>query len=409
MQAAEALAGTRRPDYGEFLHTPVGTLRSYVDADSRPLCGEAAVDDPVFRASLEQRRCRYAGSRQDHPLPMNASALKQMTKNWDRILATAAALRRLCAAGGGASVDEELAQGMRVACAGVFLPLYLLYRGREPMANGEVPGFVSGLHKASIDIATSIQLMLVEGFASSAAAAPHGGGAVRRIEDFVESEGLLVGHKGVCAGPPQLIHELLEAMLHGRGRHLDQGAAALEALGDLGGVRAYADELLRIWIGKYVVVAYNGRLMDALEARLAPGAFRAADFDARVREHRMRAGLPALISKVIARQERSLRALEQGQFARLLRALEPGVPSALFAHAAADWRDGAREPVERAMVAAARMEELALRFFAATETGIRAALGLGGSPRALSDEDMASVFGPSARLYLHDYRQMREA
>jgi len=60
------------------------------------------------------------------------------------------------------------------------------------------------------------------------------------------------------------------------------------------------------------------------------------------------------------------------------------------------------------MVAAGRMEELALRFFAATESGIRAALGLGGSSRALSDEDLASVFGPSARRHLEDHLQMRE-
>jgi hypothetical protein len=207
----------QRVDYEEFLYTPVGALRRYVDRDSRPLCGEAVVNDPAFRATVEQRCCHYAGSRHNHPLPMNASALRQMTKNWDEILVTANALRALFTTAP-AALSDSLALGMRVAYAGVCMPLFLLYRATDPMSDGQVPGFVSGLHKASIDIATSIQLMLVESFKDDGGVQTlQSDGIVQSILDFVERRGLLVGQKGVCAGPPQLIRELLEVMVHGRG------------------------------------------------------------------------------------------------------------------------------------------------------------------------------------------------
>jgi hypothetical protein len=428
----------RRADYEEFLHTPVGALRRYLDGDSRPLCAEAAAEDPTFRASLERRRCHYAGSRQDHCLPMNASALKQMTKNWDKILSTADVLRRLFA-GGPVSSTGGLALGMRVAYAGACLPLFLLYRASDPMGDRQVPGFVSGLHKASIDIAGSCQLMLIESFKERPAKPPPPEEIVQAILDFVEREGLLIGQKGVCAGPPQLIRELLDAMLHGRGRRLDEGSAAVGQLGDLRPVRLYVDELVRIWVGRHLVVAYNGRLMDRLEERLraaGAGAWRAAELDARIREHRARESHPALVSKVIARQEQALRSLDAAQYGSLLRAIELAAGGlarpaqrepaqreparALLEHAGADPGSAEQIPalarlrrvlesgvsgrtpdlVLGALLAAARMEQLALRFFASTEPNIRAALGLSGASRPLSSEDLSAVFGPSPRQHL---------
>jgi len=430
----EAIGRTRpqRGDYEEFLHTPVGALRRYVDRDSRPLCGEAIIDDPAFRKSLEQRACHYAGSRRDHPLPMNVSALRQMTHNWNEILATANALRALFTARQAATPDS-LALGMRVAYGGMCLPLFLLYRATDPMSDGQVPGFVSSLHKASIDIATSTQLMLAESFKQGGPEAALMAEVVPGILDFVEREGLLVGQKGVCAGPPQLIRELLEVMVHGRGRRLGEPSTALDELGDLTGALPYVDELIKIWIGKHLVIAHNARLMDALEERArAIGAtgVQAADVDARIREHRARESHPVLLSNVIARQDRVLRSLDFPQYERLLRAVETGASflewtdrapaNRLLQHARAGIAgEDSAETLEKvrwiagdglderlmdfavcALLNAVRMEQLALRFFASTETNIKAALGLTGAPKALSTQDLTAVFGMTPRQYL---------
>jgi hypothetical protein len=431
-QESAAWTPLQRTDYEEFLHTPVGVLRRYVDRDSRPLCGEAIVDDPQFRKGIEQRSCPYAGSRRGHPLPMNASALKQMTRNWDEILATANALRTLFAEDPPAAAGS-LASGMRVAYAGICLPLFLLYRATEPMGDGQVPGFVSGLHKASIDIATSVQLMLVEGFKEGDPQALPSESVVQGILDFVEREGLLVGQKGVCAGPPQLIRELLDVMVHGRGRRLSEKAASLDELGDLAGVVPYVDELMKIWIAKHLVIAHNARLMDTLEERamaMGVGGLRAADVDAGIREHRVRESHPVLVSNVIARQERASRSLDSRQYERLLRTIEEAGESLrwtdrepadlLLEHARTELGGEEQEAtlpkVRRivnehlddrvadlaiaALLNAARMEQLALRFFASTEASIKAALGLSRTSRSLSSKDLASVFGVTPRQYL---------
>jgi len=423
----------QRADYEEFLHTPIGVLRRYVDRDSRPLCGEAVVDDSVFRESLEQRRCPYAGSRHDHALPMNASALKQMTHNWDEILVTANALRTLFATGP-AGLAGSVALGMRVAYAGVCLPLFLLYRAAGPMRDGEVPGFVSGLHKASIDVATSTQLMLVESFGEDdGRQTPSSDGVVQAIIDFVEREGLFVGQKGVCAGPPQLIRELLEVMVHGRWRRSGRKSGAVEQLGELTGLGAYVDELSKIWIAKHLLIAHNARLMDRLERRAGAACLSAAEVDARIREHRARESHPVLVSNVIARQERASRSLDDAQYGRLLRMLEaaagllawPGdrqSANRLLEHALAglageeqaeilpnvkriaDHRlDGQVATLTvAALIDASRMEQLALRFFASTEANIKSALGLPGTSRPLSSQDLAAVFGMTPGRYLAD-------
>jgi hypothetical protein len=425
-------AGPQRADYEEFLRTPVGALRAYVDRDARPLCGEAIVDDPAFRATIDHRRCHYAGSRHGHALPMNASALKQMTKNWDEILAVANTLRILFA-GGPVPVAEGLASAMRVAYGGVCLPLFLLYRAAAPWGDAQVPGFVSGLHKASIDIATSTQLMLVEGFNAAGPESPPSDGVVQDIVDFVEREGILVGQKGVCAGPPQLIRELLEAMVHGRGRRLTGASDAVEELGDLTRAAPYVDELIKIWIAKHLVIAHNGRLMDTLEARanaLGAGGLSAADVDAGIREHRARESHPVLVSNVIARQEQASRSLDAGQYGRLLCAVEAAAASLawvdrepanrLLEHAragsASEERAQAFPKVRRiaddrldsgiadlavaALLDAVKMEQLALRYFASTEANIRNALGLSGISRPLSTDDLTAVFGMTPSDYL---------
>lgn len=427
MTAPGARPAPRRVDYEEFLHSPVGALRRYTDRDARPLCGEAVVNDPAFRATLEQRRCHYAGSRHDHPLPMNLSALKQMTRNWDAILATASALRAMLAGPGSAA--GGLVLGMRVAYAGVCLPLYLLYRADDAMGDGRVPGFVSGLHKASIDIATSIQLLLLESFHGDDGPAPWSHGGIQDLLDFVEREGLLVGQRGVCAGPPHLIRELLEVMLDGRGGRRHENRTAVAELGDLGGLRAYVDELTAIWVGKHVVGACNARLLDALDDRArAAGldSWRVREVDAQIREHRTRESHPVLVSNVVARQERAIRSLDGARFHRLLQAIGEAAGSLagpggrrcardLLDHAG---RQSAASPpvtspeleplldgrvpdfVLAALLDAARMEQLALRFFASTEPNLRAALGTAEAARTLSSRDLAAVFGVLPREHI---------
>ena len=53
-----------------------------------------------------------------------------------------------------------------------------------------------------------------------------------------------------------------------------------------------------------------------------------------------------------------------------------------------------------ALLDAAKMEQLALRFFTSTEANIRTALGLSGTPRPFSPLDLTGVFGVMPKEYL---------
>jgi hypothetical protein len=408
-----------RAAYEELLLSPVGALSRYRDADGRPLCGEAIVSDPEFRSRLELRRCPYPGSRRHHALPMNASALKQMTRSWPLLLGTAELLRRALGTTAGAPTTARL---MRAASAAVCLPLYLLHRAARPMGDGEVPGFVSGLHKASIDIATGAQLMLIDD-----PRAPFERG---RLLEFVERHGLFIGAVGVCAGPPLMVEEL-SRVLAGDGEAPAQGIeGAAAALGDLGGLAAYADAIVELTLARQMIGAHLRRGTAALRARCA--AIAAAHSDTRAFERLCdvldRHPVPTRPSEVIQRQDRTLEELPVEKHRALIdalaearTALTPSPARASGAELLAHLR-GAPPPdpaevgqvvqlagpgaepfaiaLAEAIVDAARLERRARSFYTSIEVAIRGALGQEGGADALTSEQLASVFGPSPARYL---------
>lgn len=459
-------AAASRMAYEELLLSPVGALTRYRDADGRPLCGEALIDEPSFRASLELKRCPYAGSRKHHELPMNVSALKQMTRNWDDALGTARLLGRMLVGQRGliseaSEVSEAGATSgaprgpvhlMRVAYAAVCLPLYLLYRGQGPMLDGAVPGFVSGLHKASIDIATGAQLLLV---------LSHSGERWDgTLHQFIEHQRLLIGGIGVCAGPPHMIDEIVAVMSNDPAAEAQalgkDSAGAEDALGELGGMTGYADAVLEIVAARHLIGAYLRRRMDALVAASAALAEAQPELpepsELRARHQRLadavaRHPVPTRPSEIIQRQERALRQLPPEAFAALLDAVaqsrgalttSSAAGAALVAHA----RGGAPDPaavsrvlqlagagagervsaspvdawlttVAEAIVDVARLEQLAIAALAETEAAIERSLGrsLGRgaaeqAPAHLTSDELARVFGVSPVRYLGELLEL---
>jgi hypothetical protein len=409
--------------YEELLLSPVGALTRYRDADARPLCGEAIVTDPEFRAQLELKRCPYAGTRKHHPLPMNVSALKQMTRHWSDVLGTA---RLLGHALGGATTagPSATARLMRVAYGAMCLPLYLLYRATSPMRDGEVPGFVSGLHKASIDIATGAQLMLL---------LAHGGDiSTGSLLELVEHEGLLIGAAGVCAGPPHMINELLDAMTGSHAAPSADRGLVERALGDLTGLVGYVDALLELTVARQIIGAYIRRRVDALVIRCAsiaatdPGV---RELNARLGDAAARHPVPTRPSEIIQRQDRVLREMPAAVYDALIAVVEHGravlTPSGadaagaeLLAHARRSAPPDRAEvsrviqlaerpaddpwttEIAEAIVDSARLEQLALAFYSSIEATIGRALGRSAPSTPLTSEQLARVFGTSPARYL---------
>lgn len=445
-------AAARRMAYEELLLSPVGALTRYHDADGRPLCGEALIDDPAFRASLELRRCPYAGSRKHHELPMNVSALKQMTKNWENALGTARLLGRLithgaAAGAGGSDEPRGTLHLMRVAYACVALPLFLLYREHAPMPDRGVPGAVSGLHKASIDIATGAQLLLVLSYSGE----PWPG----TLHEFIEHHKLLIGSIGVCAGPPHMIDEIAAVMSNDVSAPATDTGYAERTLGELGGVVGYADAVLEVVVIRHLLGAYVRRRIDRLlhdtEQLLRGQEARPEHAGMRVLQEQLRATVarhpvPTRPSEIIQRQDQVIRHLPAHAYDALLAAVESGrralstasvAGGELLAHARrskADPSDIARvvglagspglasrglaEPwlaaVAEALVDTATLEHLALDALAELEHVIVRSLAgrpVGGGAIAgtwldgdrvprLTSEELGRVFGVSPVRYL---------
>lgn len=408
-----------RAPHEELLHSPVGALVPYRDADGRPLCGEALIEDAAFRAGLELRRCPYAGSRRHHALPMNVSALRQMTRAWDEILATAHLLwRSFGTREADAGALPSVWPLMRTAHAAMCLPLYLLFRADAPLRDGEVPGFVSGLHKAAIDLTTASQLQLL---LEHSGQRWHGS-----VHELVEAHGLFIGQKGVCAGPPHLIDELERAL---RGQHAPAAAvlARVEtALGDLSGLPCYVDALLELAAARHLVAATWRRRLDALREAAARATGEPALAE-RLRAEIDAHPIPSRPSEIIVRQERLLHALSAPAFDELLAAFAHGLERLLAVETRAPGHalvQAARvQPVgdrARALVAAtgapgpltleiaAATDELAqlsrhlLAFAAGLEAALTRALGYApGAPAApLAQHALDGAIGVTPARYL---------
>src|SRR6185436_8610997 len=102
---------------------------------------------------------------------------------------------------------------MRVGYAAAWLPLYLIHRAHHPLLSGEIPAFVSGLHKSTIDVASTVQLMAFEALCQGHADRLTGTIRGEAISDYAETHGFFIGGQGVCAGPPAMIQAMVSVLV----------------------------------------------------------------------------------------------------------------------------------------------------------------------------------------------------
>jgi hypothetical protein len=249
------------------------------DADGRPAGAEVFAKG--FDASRDQRiACPYAGSRKDHPLPMNLTALRQIKANWGEMMASIDWMRERYLEW----TARPYVAGVDAVClshAVLTVPAYLFYRAPNPVPNGQLPAFVSANAKAYADNFTmfvkSLERAIVgQSFAAVAAEEP----SADEILTLAEASKGFIGVHGVCAGPPQLVKESLVALVSGAPKYR----------GHLPAVQPWIDELpalFRFSDAKLVLLAQVQRLRLAslvalvdLRAHLGPASVPAAEMNA---------------------------------------------------------------------------------------------------------------------------------
>ena len=230
-------------DYDLLLH-PRGRafaqLAQLPDSDGRPCAAEGFLTDAQAQG-LDRRGCPYPGSRHHHALPMNLTALRQISKHWEEMMGLVQTLRTTSLERPG-RVEGGLLDTLRLAHAAVSLVVYCFSRSAPGVGPGTLPAFVSGTNKAYFDIETTCGLMLLQGLLSgeveAALSAPI---SAEGLLAFAEEAGLLIGKRGVCAGPASLIQEAIETLLPTGVLRAEHATRARDWLGDVPRFLDYAD------------------------------------------------------------------------------------------------------------------------------------------------------------------------
>lgn len=167
-----------------------------------------------LKVRTEWRTCAYAGTRHGDDMPMNLTALKTMVSHWQPALATALSVRDAFLErypqlpGGGLKLgDLHL-----LSCAVLALPAVLLMRGKKPVSNGDLDPVLSTLFRA-VD---GVRMVAAQMLDLPGSAVAHETPVVPRdVTDAAERLGQYRSERGVCAGPPAMIAELLATLISG--------------------------------------------------------------------------------------------------------------------------------------------------------------------------------------------------
>jgi hypothetical protein len=227
----------RPPDASYF------SIIDFRDAEGRPL-GEGKQANLRAGAPMVLGACRYPGSRFEHALPMNQSALQQLRRHWQacRGLLDWARRAHVGQVGANRATFSDVWRSARVAQT---LPGWLLLRDREPVPDGTLPPPIAATFKIVIGITFAAQDLhlrraLDDRYDAHAPAEPD------QLLDHVEQHGLLIGPTQVCAGPTGMIREVVALLIGGDAQaRLEPAVASL--LGDGVGPLGYAGQAMQFY------------------------------------------------------------------------------------------------------------------------------------------------------------------
>jgi len=174
------------------------------DDEDRPLREGRTPDEYLRPDDIEYKPCPYAGSRKDHALPMNVSALRQMSAHWDDILGAMVMLRDGYRRIRGI-LELDLMDAWRVSQLGSALPWWFILGKRET-----APAYAAALAKAMQGVGLWAQAdfvkMQTETWRPPAITATS-------ILSRTEENGTLIAETEVCAGPEKMLLRFFEAMV----------------------------------------------------------------------------------------------------------------------------------------------------------------------------------------------------
>lgn len=178
------------------------------DVEGRPI-REGRTPPALLRdGEIEYRACPYAGSRFQHPNPMNVSALRQMSAHWDTIADAVGVLRAgYTRARGG--YRPELWELWRVSQLGSALPWFFILHEREVC-----PVYAASLSKVTLGMGIWAQKAFVD---AMRARTPLGTWTSAAILASTEANGTLIADTEVCAGSEKMLLRFFDLLVDAAG------------------------------------------------------------------------------------------------------------------------------------------------------------------------------------------------
>jgi hypothetical protein len=204
-----------------------------LDADGRQVGENNVMPRMLFLDLPTQRRvCNYPGSRYQHDLPMNTTAMKHMSRRWPELMSLTEQFRA-------ALVERMPLRDPKAPTAGElhFIAVcmlasvgYVMVRGVDPVPNGQLDGGLAAMFRL-VDGVRLVTNDLVRAMVDSKGCEVPV--TAQSIAEYAERNGVYRGTYGVCAGPPALIDEYLRVLLGEEAAPIQVEPTVATRLGDL--------------------------------------------------------------------------------------------------------------------------------------------------------------------------------
>jgi hypothetical protein len=209
--------------------------QSHRDDEGRPLREGRTPAELLHPDDIEYKACPFSGSRAVG-LPMNVSALRQISAHWDAIIDTVATLRIAYEAAVGRHPPEVI-DLWRVSQLGSALPWFHVLRDRV------APAYAAGLAKVTLGVGLWGQAVLVEQLAGKLARRPLD---PQVILELAELTGTLVGETEVCSASDKMVVKFFEPFFAGEPAAFDPFGADRDAILEL--AAHYTNLKLALWV-----------------------------------------------------------------------------------------------------------------------------------------------------------------
>jgi hypothetical protein len=241
------------------------TAYPLLDQEGRP-CGEGnATDKDAALAALVEMSvaaCPYAGHR--YQRPMNVSALRQVVRYWNEVLAWLPPLRVEFLAGSPGELPT-LAELWKFAKALAAGPAYLARRAHQPLDSGELSPRIAVLFKLVQGVNLTINHFVDPG------SAPFGSIVPPDLSTYAEEHELFLSASGgqrVCSGSARMIDLLLSSLL-GRGGDMPRGSSQISGeFADVREAMPYGLQVAALEISLWLFAAQNELVLARLQSAL---------------------------------------------------------------------------------------------------------------------------------------------